>query len=321
MVAMVDSFEGGMELPFEMPGNTLAEDLRDFLGGQLKETEFAGAFEEFVDRKGFAEDKVETIFNLAEGIEAAEVHGLTFSFGELGTQEKRPVIKALLEQLRGQAVGSLLEGLRVINRQKGIVLFSERDAGSIQGGFYKVMAVDIIGGLKGEKGAHPHDHGSQDGITDIEVVMSKATAGLAKDGVIGIGGCKFRGDATEGGTLLHTLKDVVNAIAVLPLHLMEGWSNDLFFASLPFCPLDGDAMVGGIGFHPILVGSGPVHQDFFVDARNADDLTVKIDDVFWPGEYGQIPMDHDPIKAVVNEDQQRGIEFHKSFHRQSSLMI
>jgi hypothetical protein len=33
MVAMVNAFESGMELPFELPGNTLAEDLRDLLGG------------------------------------------------------------------------------------------------------------------------------------------------------------------------------------------------------------------------------------------------------------------------------------------------
>jgi len=96
MVAVADPFEGGMELSFEMPGNTLAEDLGNLLGGQLQETEFAGAFEEFVDGKGFAKDKVQTILHLAEGIETVEVHGLTLSFGELGTQEKRPVIKALL---------------------------------------------------------------------------------------------------------------------------------------------------------------------------------------------------------------------------------
>jgi hypothetical protein len=92
MVAMIDPFEGGMELSFELPGNPLAEDLRNLLGGQLQEAEFAGAFEEFVNGKGFAKDKVQTIFNLAKGTEAVEVHDLTFSFGELGTEEKHPVV-------------------------------------------------------------------------------------------------------------------------------------------------------------------------------------------------------------------------------------
>jgi hypothetical protein len=97
MVAMVDAFKSGMEFSLEMPANALAKDLRDLLGGQFEEAKFTGTFKEFVNGKAFAEDKVQTIFNLAEGIEAAQVHGLTFSFGELGTEEKRPVIKALLQ--------------------------------------------------------------------------------------------------------------------------------------------------------------------------------------------------------------------------------
>ena len=55
MVAMVDAFESGMEFPLEMAGNALTEDLRDLLGGQFNETEFAGSLEEFVDGKVFCE--------------------------------------------------------------------------------------------------------------------------------------------------------------------------------------------------------------------------------------------------------------------------
>ena len=179
MVTLVDPFEGRMELSFELPGNPLAEDLGNLLGGQLKETEFAGAFEEFVNGKGFAKDKVQTIFHLAEGIEAVQMHELAFSFGELGTQEKRPGIKLLLQQLRGQTVGSLREGLGVIHGQKGIVLFSERDAGSIQFGFEKGVAVNPVSGLKREKGGDSQDHGTQLGIPDVEVVMGKAASSLA----------------------------------------------------------------------------------------------------------------------------------------------
>jgi hypothetical protein len=179
MVAVVDPFESGMELPLEMAGNALTEDLRDFLGGQLNETEFTGSFEEFVDGKGFVKDKVQTIFDLAEGIEATQIHGLAFSFGELGTQEKGPIIKALLEQCRGQTLGSLLENLWVINGQKGIILFSERGAGSIQFGFDKRVAVHPVSGLEREKGSDPQDHGAQLGISKIEVVMGEPAPGLA----------------------------------------------------------------------------------------------------------------------------------------------
>ena len=80
------------------------------------------------------------------------MHDLPFSFREFGTQEKCPVIEPFLQQLGGQAVGSFLEGLGVIHGQKGVILFSERDAGSIQFGFEKGVAVNPVGGLEREKG-------------------------------------------------------------------------------------------------------------------------------------------------------------------------
>ena len=115
MVAMVDTFESSMEFPLEMAGNALAEDLRDLLGGQFNETEFTGSLEEFVDGEGFAKDKVQTVFDLAEGIEAAQIHSLPFSFRELGTQQKGPIVETLLQQFWGKTFGSFLEGLRVLH--------------------------------------------------------------------------------------------------------------------------------------------------------------------------------------------------------------
>jgi len=129
MLAMADPFECGMELPLEIAGDTLPEDLGDLHGGQFNETEFTGSLEKFVDGEGLAKDKVEAIFHLAEGMEATQIQGLTFSFGELGAQGKRPVIKSLLQQFRGQTVGSLLESLRVLHGEKGIVLFSDKRRG------------------------------------------------------------------------------------------------------------------------------------------------------------------------------------------------
>lgn len=178
MMAMVDTVESGMELSLKLAGNALAEDLRDLLCGQFKETEFTGSLEEFMDGKGLTKDEVEAIFDLAEGIEAAEVHGFTFSFGELGAQEKGPVIKSLLQQFRGQTVGSLLESLRVVHGDKGIVFFSETDAGSAQFSFQKRVPIDIVGGLEREKGGNSQDHRTQLGVSNVEVVMGKAASRL-----------------------------------------------------------------------------------------------------------------------------------------------
>jgi hypothetical protein len=113
-----------------------------------------------VDGKVFTEDKVEAIFYLAEGIETVQIHGLAFPFGELGAQKKGPIVEALLQDLWGQAVGGLLEGLGVAHGQKGIVFFTEWDAGLVQFGLQKVVSIDVIGGLKREKGGDSQDHGA-----------------------------------------------------------------------------------------------------------------------------------------------------------------
>ena len=66
-----------------------------------------------------------------------------------------------------------------INGYKGIIFLSERDAGSVQFGFEKGVAVNPVSGLKREKGGDSQDHGTQVGIPEVEVVMGKAASGLA----------------------------------------------------------------------------------------------------------------------------------------------
>ena len=280
MVAMVNLFESGVKLPLKMPGNTLSEDLRDLLRGQFKETQFTRTFEEFVDRKGIAKDKVQAIFHLAEGIEAAQIHGLTFSFGELGAQNKGPILETLLQQFGGKTVGSPLEGFGVINGQKGIILFSESDASSVQFGFQKGVTVDKVSGLKRKKRGDSQDHGTQLGISEVEVVMGKAAAGLAEEGIIRIFRGKLGSVATKGGALLHTLIDEVDAIAVLTFHTLEPRSHLIFFTDFLFRPLEGNVMIEGVGLYPGLIVFGSLPQDFLGNTRNTNHLTEKIDDVF-----------------------------------------
>ena len=78
MVAMINAFEGAVELSLEMPGDALTEDLGDLLGGQFKEAQFTGTFEEFMNGEGVTKDEIQTILYLAESIEPVQIHGLTF---------------------------------------------------------------------------------------------------------------------------------------------------------------------------------------------------------------------------------------------------
>lgn len=107
-MAVVNTFKSGLEFSMEFFGDALTKDLGDLISTQKSHPQFTGAAEEFPDREGFLEDKVEAIFDLAEGIEAMEVHGLTFPLGELGAKMKGPIIETFLDELWGKAVGSVL---------------------------------------------------------------------------------------------------------------------------------------------------------------------------------------------------------------------
>lgn len=183
------------------------------------------------------------------------------------------------------------------------------------------MSIEVVGGLEGEKGSDSHHHGAQHRVPNIEVIMGETRAALSQDGIVGVLGCEFGLNATEAGTLFHTLKDKVNTVTVLTFHGFEERQNDLFLANLLFCPLEWDLMVTGIGFDPGLVSLGSFHEDFFGNAGDTENLTEEVDDVFRAREHGEIPVDDDSVKAMVNEDDHGGKEFDKSIHRRSSLMI
>ena len=61
--------------------------------------------EDFVDWKMSFENEVPAIFDLVEGIFAAEVDGLPVLVGKLRSQEPSPVVQALLNDFGVQFVG------------------------------------------------------------------------------------------------------------------------------------------------------------------------------------------------------------------------
>ena len=60
------------------------------------------------------------VLNLRQGVEAGQVHLAAFFFGELGSQQERPVIELFADDLRAQPVGRYLQcrsrGLRLIRK-------------------------------------------------------------------------------------------------------------------------------------------------------------------------------------------------------------
>ena len=106
------------------------------------------------------EDEIAAVLDLADGVEATQVHGGPFSPRELRTQHQGPVFQALPDQFRGEAVSGGLQGLGISHRQKGIVVFAEGEVLPVQFVFDEVVTVQAVGGLKGKEAGDPHDHRS-----------------------------------------------------------------------------------------------------------------------------------------------------------------
>ena len=83
VVPVLDVLERGGELALEPFAHTGAEDLGDLVGAKAPQPQLATALEDLVDRKVALEDEVAAVFDLADGVEAAQVDPLAFFDGEL----------------------------------------------------------------------------------------------------------------------------------------------------------------------------------------------------------------------------------------------
>src|SRR5215472_16978678 len=82
VMAVLDLFQGGVQLAAESAGDPGAEDLRDLVSGEAPQPQLTTALEEAMDGKVAFENEVAAIFHLADGVEAPQVHGGPLSAGE-----------------------------------------------------------------------------------------------------------------------------------------------------------------------------------------------------------------------------------------------
>ena len=70
VMTVLNAIDDGGQLAAHPAVQTRAEDLGDLVGGQPPQTEFAAAFEEFVDGKVALEDEVAAVLDLGDRIKA-----------------------------------------------------------------------------------------------------------------------------------------------------------------------------------------------------------------------------------------------------------
>ena len=276
VMAMFDLIENGGQLAAQPLMKPDAEDFTDAVGGEAPQADLAAALEDLVDGKVTLEDEVATVLNLADGVEAGQVHLVPFFLGELGAQQEGPVIELLANDLWAQPVRGGLQVGHIVDGEKGVVALVEADARSIQFLLDEGMAVEPVGGVKGKEGGYAQHDRSENLIPDIKIVVGEAAALVSQDAVVGVWGGIFGNSDAKGPTLFHALEDEIDPVGILLDQTMQLGGYVLFFAHSLFRPLDGDVMVAGIGLRPVPVIFGALAEHFFVHHREAQNLTDEI---------------------------------------------
>ena len=185
MVAVLDAVDDGGEFATHPAVHPGAEDCGDLVAGEPPQTEFAAAFEQFVDGKVPLEDEVAAVFDLGDRVEAREVEPGALLGGELRAQDQRPIVEPLADDLRAQPIGGGLQRGHVIHREKGVVGLAEADPRSVQLLLDEAVAIEVIRGLERQERGDPHDHRAEGFVADVEIVVGEAAALTRQDAVIG----------------------------------------------------------------------------------------------------------------------------------------
>ena len=314
MVAVFDALQNSVEFAARPFAQAYPEDFGDLLGRHAPQPHFAGAFENFPDREVTLKNEIATVFDLGKSIKPAQIHLSAFAPGELGTEHKGPILQALADDLRAEAIRGSLEKFWVFDCEECVIVLAERDFEPLKFSFDKGMAVEVIGSLKREEGTDTQDHRTQDFVADVKVIMGEAAALWRQDPMVGILGGELRHCGTKSRPLFHAFKDEINPITVRPFHASQDGSNIVLFADSLFSPFDRNRMIECKGFHPVLVIRGPLTKHVLIDHADAEHVAKKVDHLFGTREAAEISMDDDPIKTVIYKDEQITKDFRESLH-------
>jgi hypothetical protein len=144
--------------------------------------------------------------------------------------------------------------------------------------------------------------------------VREAAALRCQDPVVGVLGRILRHADPEGGPLFHALENEINSVGVLLAHSAQPRQDIILFTDTFFGPLDGDLVVGGKGFHPVLVVIGTLSDHLLAQDGNSDHLAKEMNHLLGPRQSAQIAVDDDPVEAVIYKEQKLTKERLEQFH-------
>src|SRR6202008_3252127 len=217
VVTVLDLLDDGGELAGDLAVESLPEDLGDLVRRQPPQSQLTAALEQLVDGEVLLEDEVAAGFDLGDRIEAREIDLVALLGRELRAQDQSPIVEPLADDGGAQFVGGSLQGTDIVNGEETICVLAKGDLVAIELLLDEVVAVEVIRRLEGKERRHTHDHGTEDFIADVEVVVGEAALLPGQDAVVGILGRELRRWVTKARPRLHALEDEVDAVSV-PAH-------------------------------------------------------------------------------------------------------
>ena len=144
--------------------------------------------------------------------------------------------------------------------------------------------------------------------------MGEAAALMRQDPMVGVFCRILRHADPKGRPLFHALEDEIDSVGPLLADSAQPGQDVIVFANTFLGPLDGNLVIAGEGFHPVLVVGGALAKDFLAQHGNTEDLAEKMNHLLRPRQSAQIAIDDDSIEAVVYKEQQLTKELFEQFH-------
>ena len=260
------------------------------------------------------EDEVAAVLDLADGVKAPQADAFALLGRQLGPENQGPVVQPFADECWVEPVGRSLQGQRIIDGQKRVVVLAKAYAGAIQLLLDEGVAVEIVRGLEWKERGHAHRDGAQGLVSNVEVVVRETALLGSEDAVVWILGRILRNRAAKRRPLLHALEDEIDAIGMRTHRRAQPSLNVVLLAHTLLGPLDGRVVIASECLDPVLILPGAPTQHLLVDDLHADHVAEEIDDLFGSRQCAQVAVDDNSIEAVVDEHQQACEQLGEEFH-------
>jgi len=95
-------------------------------------------------------------------------------------------MELLADDARTQPVGGGLQGLHVVHREEGVIVFVEADAVALQFPLDEGVAIEPVRGMERKETGHPYNDRPEYLVADVEVVVCETASLHRQDAVVGI---------------------------------------------------------------------------------------------------------------------------------------